>query len=141
MLGLSQHYLGWVGRGAEDAANFRHQLDGVEHIDWIKPLAQKEDETVSSRDCQGVFLRQFDHRRVGSAPTDQALPGRLAKRQTEFDPWHAGHQGLVKVLDGFNEVTLAKDKVDRLRFFDFNGDQVHGGFLLSRIVTSIYLRV
>src|SRR5262245_6631453 len=46
-LSLGQDDPGGVGRGAEDAAHFRHQLQRVQHVQGVKAVAQEGDFDVS----------------------------------------------------------------------------------------------
>lgn len=99
------HFHG-VGRGAEDAADFRHGFDGVEDVDG-KHVAQKNDEGVSGGQVHGVFTGQVDQFVIRSGKAHQADIGGLAKGQAEFGPRHGIDDGLVQIFDGFDKMGVA----------------------------------
>src|ERR1035438_10029404 len=71
--GLGDEYLGRVSGSAVNPANLGYHLDGVEHVDGIKALAEKQDEAVPGTDGQGVLPGQLDHGRVGATAAHEAL--------------------------------------------------------------------
>jgi hypothetical protein len=96
---LGQNNLGGIGRRTKDAADFRHHFQCVQHVQRVEAVTEEHDEGVPRSDGGGVFLRQFDHGRVGARPADEALAGRLAEGESELDARHGGDEGLVDVLD------------------------------------------
>src|SRR5690554_2960833 len=46
-IGLREDYLRWVGCGTENPADFRHSLNGLEHVHRVEALPQEEDKAVS----------------------------------------------------------------------------------------------
>src|ERR1035441_8563544 len=52
--GLGDQHLSLVGGSAVNPADLGHHLDGVEHVDGIKALAEEQDKGVPGADGQGV---------------------------------------------------------------------------------------
>jgi hypothetical protein len=118
------HFYG-IGCGAIDTTNLSHVFERVQDIDWIKALAKKNEKTVAGGDRFCIFLREFDHDRIGATPADQTFTGSLAECQAELNPWDSGNECFMNVLDRLDEMRLSKNEVDRIRLFDFYGDQFH----------------
>jgi hypothetical protein len=57
--------------------------------------------------------------------TDQALPGSLAERQTEFGVGHGADNGLMNIFNGFDEMGMTQDKVQFFGIFYGYADQFH----------------
>src|SRR5689334_5822066 len=72
-----------------------------------------------------VLLRQLDHRFIRPRPADKTLAGSFTECQPKLDSGHTAHQRLVDILDGFDEMGLAQDEIDRFRLFDFYGLDFH----------------
>src|SRR5215472_893113 len=73
----------------------------------------------------GVLLRQFRHGGVGAGPAHQALAGRLAEGQPEFDARYCTDQRLVDVLDRLEEVRLTQDEVRVVGLLDLDRGELH----------------
>jgi hypothetical protein len=76
-------------------------------------------------------LCQGDHFLVGSRPADETFARGFAKCQTKFDAGYGRYQGFMDIFNGFYEMRLPKDEVDRDWFFNFYSSNFHAGHLLS----------
>jgi hypothetical protein len=102
----------------EDPAHFGHHFEHVQYVQRVETFAEKNDKAVACTDGLRVLLRQVNHGRIGTAPTDKAFTRRLAKRQPELYPRHRRDQCLMDILDRLDEMALTKDEISRPRFFD-----------------------
>ena len=125
LFGLGNYHLGWVGSGAEDAAHFWDGFNGVQHIQRVEALSQKDNEAVPRSHCLGILLRQLDHLCIGAAGAHQAFPGRFAESHPKLDPRHAVDQRFVHILHSLDEVRLTQDEVEFERLFNGYRCQIH----------------
>jgi hypothetical protein len=86
----------------------------------IETIAQEEDKGMAGPDGLGIFLSQFDHGLIGPAPADQTFARSLTKGQAKLDAGDGSHQRFMNILNRFDKVGLAQDKVGRFRFVDLN---------------------
>ena len=77
--GCDQH-LERIGRGTHDAADLRHLLERIEHVDRVAS-PQEHDEAVAAGDRQRGFDRRCDQLVVVPGTPDKTWPGRLAERR------------------------------------------------------------
>ena len=98
LVALCKHEFAWVRRRTDNAADFRHHLQRVQDVERKEPVAQEDNEAVACSDGSGILLRQFNHGGICARPTDEALPGSLAERQSEFDAGDGSYQSFVDVL-------------------------------------------
>ena len=132
LFGLGEHDLGRIRRRAEDPADLRHRLYRVQHVDWIEPVTEDDDEAVTRAERERVAARELLEPGVGAGPADQAFPRRFAEGQAEPDTGHGGDQSLMDVLDRLDEVRLAEDEVRSLRLVDLYGNELHIDHLRAR---------
>ena len=108
-----------VGRGAEDVADLRDRLDGVENVDR-EGVLHEDPEGVPTAGREGVLLRELDALLVVALGAHQARPRRLAERNAKLDGGAAGHARLVEVVGGLDEVGLPEDEVQLVRVLDLD---------------------
>ena len=65
------------------------------------------------KEIAGGSVQSFRHAPfVCACPANQHRARGFAEGETEFDVGHALHQRFVNILDGFDEVALAQDKIN-----------------------------
>lgn len=116
--GLGNDNLDWIGRGTVNPAYFRHHFDCIQDIYGIKAVRQKQNETMSGTYGQSILLCQFNHELVITRKPDKAFARGLAKCQAELDARDGVYQGLMNILDRFDEMRLAEDEIYRFGLVD-----------------------
>lgn len=126
--GFRDDDLDGIGRGAEDAGDFGDFLDAGEQVDG-EAFAEKDKEGVARADQLRVGDSGLLHFIVVAFDPDEAVATGFAKGNAELRIGVRVDDGLVKVLDRFDEVALAEDEVGAFRNRQRHGMQLHSSFI------------